>query len=192
MQLSLDVPSIRAVSEPRSSTRERWIGRRRARRQTAQAAPRLDGRAGDGLCIRLKGSEALKVVWLQGATGGYRAGVLAWQPEGDPRLRVSEHAGPHRRVKLVQVLVGERKANTEAARLGEHIREVQWQVQIVLKLIDVDKDRMAARGRDGGAAEHGLPELRDNKTAQERRGLRAEQAPVQVDEQDFPLYEDAA
>ena len=112
------------------------------------------------LHVALESPEALEVIGCQrGTVGRNHSGVLTWQAEGHPRLGVGEHGRAHGGVELVQVLVGGNEAHAQAAGLGQRVGEVQGQVHVVLKLIDVDKDRMAALGRDGRPAEDGLPEL---------------------------------
>src|SRR5580704_5300430 len=192
VQVGVDRRPVSAVGLPGRGPDQCRIARGFAGRRGASAAPRLKCRAGHELGVTLEGPEALEVLRVERAAGGYRPGVLAGQPEGNPGLGVGEHRRAHGGLQLVQVLVGQPEADAETAGLGQRIGEVQRQVQVILELIDVDKDGMAALRGNRRAAEGGLPELRDNQAAEQGRGLRPEQALTEVDQQHLALGEDLA
>ena len=185
VQLSFNLGSIYSVAFAGCGPYHCGITERLARRQRACTAPRLDCRACHQLGIALKGSKTLEVLRCQGTATGNQPGILAGQSEGDPRLGVGQHRRAHLGPQLVQVLVSEHETDAQAARLRQGVCEVDRQVQVVLELIDVDKDRMATLRSDGDPAEYGLPELRDDQAAEQRCGLRTEQTLTEIDEQIF-------
>ena len=59
--------------------------------------------------------------------------------KADQRSRIAKHRVPNARIKLVQVLVRQHKADAVFAKLAHHIRE--HEAGEALKLIEIDEER---------------------------------------------------
>src|ERR1700722_19972883 len=135
MQVGLNSGAIHSIRITRGKADSCRVTAQGVRRQRAQTAPGLHRVMDNELGVALKSAEALEVLSRQAAPGGQCPGILSGQAKGDAALRVRQHCRAHRGVELMQELVRQREARTQAPRLGQRVRQIHRQVQVRLELV---------------------------------------------------------
>src|SRR5579883_2604113 len=97
---------------------------------------------------------------------------------------------PNLGFKLVEVLMGHRKANTILPQFGEHVGDSQRRE--ALKLVDVHEEVTAPLRHGVGPAKSSKPNRRHQQSAQQRRAIFANSALAEVHKKDLALIHDAA
>ncbi|MGH7866201.1 MAG: hypothetical protein ACREP9_00890, partial [Candidatus Dormibacteraceae bacterium] len=126
------------LGDSSDASRITYFGRRRL---CPAAAPWLYSVIGHELQVALKATQSGEIlgIWTT-ANGCQGACILRRQLEAQSGPSIGQDGRLHRRAELAQMLVRQSQTDTETAGLAQGIRQVGWQMQIVLELVNEGED----------------------------------------------------